>query len=97
MRTNNNPTVIKVVKNPPKRRHFYVGRLSEKITISQMEEYCVESNLKLLQFRQISKSEAQLKVFHSAIKFDEEKFELTDFWSENFSVLKFYLNETARG
>ena len=97
MGTNNNPTVIKVVKNPQSVVIFYVDRLSENITISQMEEYCVESNLKLLQFRQILKSEAQLKFFHCAIKFDEEKFELTDFWPENFSVLTFYLNETARG
>ena len=36
--------------------------------------------------RQISKSEAHLKVFHYVFKFDEEKVELPDFWPENVTV-----------
>ena len=62
--TNTNPAVIKGVKKPPKRRHLYVGRLSQNITASEMEEYCVENNVELLHIRQISKSEPHLKAFH---------------------------------
>ena len=94
--TNTNPAVIKGVKKPPKHRHLYVGRLSQKITASEMEEYCIENNDELLHIRQISKSEAHLKAFHCVFKFDEEKVELPDFWPENVTVSRFYLNKAAR-
>ena len=71
--TNTNPAVIKGVKKPPKRRHLYVGRLSQNITASEMEKYCVERKVELLHIRQISKSDAHLKAFHCVFKFDEEK------------------------
>ena len=82
----NNPAVIKGVKKSPKRSHLYVSRLSQNITASEMEEYCVEKNVELLHIRQISKSEAHLKAFHCVFKFDEEKVELPDFWPENVTV-----------
>ena len=94
--TNTNPAVVKGVKKPPKRRHLYVGRLSQNITASEMEEYCIENNVELLHIRQISKSEAHLKAFHCVFKFDEEKVESPDFWPENVTVSRFYLNEAAR-
>ena len=93
--TNTNPAVIKGVKKPPKRRHLYVGRLSQNITASEMEEYCIEFDVELLHIRQISKSEARLKAFHCVFKFDE-KVELPDFWPENVMVSRFYLKEAAR-
>ena len=91
---NTNPAVIKDVKKPAK-RHLYVGRLSQNITASEME-FCVEKNVELLHIRQISKSEAHLKAFHCVFKIDEEKIELPDFWPENATVSRFYLNEAAR-
>ena len=36
------------------------------------------------------------KAFHCVFKFDEEKAELPDFWPENVTVSRFYLNEAAR-
>ena len=36
-RTNTNPAVIKGVTKPLKRRHLYVGRLSQNIAASEME------------------------------------------------------------
>ena len=94
--TNTIPAVIKGVKKPPKCRHLYVGRLSQNITASEMEEFCVEKNVKLHHIRQISKSEAHLKAFYCVFKIDEEKVELPDFWPENVTVSRFYLNEAAR-
>ena len=94
--TNTNPAVIKGVKKPLKRHQLYVYRLSQNITASEMEEFCVEKNVEILHVRQISKSEAHLKAFHCVFKFDEEKVELTDFWPENVTVSRFYLNEAAR-
>ena len=61
-----------------------------------MEEYCAENNVELLPFRQILKSEAHLKAFHCVVNFDEEKVELPDFWPENVTVSRFYLNEASR-
>ena len=61
-----------------------------------MEEYCAEINVELFHIRQFAKSEAQLKSFHCVFKFDEEKIELPDFWPENVTVSRFYLNEAAR-
>ena len=86
-------TIFQLMLN---RRHLYVGRLSQNITASEMEEYCIENNVELLHIRQISKSEAHLKAFHCVFKFDEEKVELPDFWPENVTVSRFYLNEAAR-
>ena len=60
-----------------------------------MEEFCVEKNVELLHISQISKSEAHLKAVHCVFKFDEEKVELPDFWPENVTVSRFYLNEAA--
>ena len=62
-----------------------------------MEEYCIENNVELIHIRQISKSEAHLKAYLCVFQFDEEKIELPDFWPENITVLKFYLNDAARG
>ena len=61
-----------------------------------MEEYCVENNVELLLFRQISKSEAHPKAFHCVFKFNEEKDELFDFWPENVTVSRFLQKEAAR-
>ena len=43
----------------------------------------------------ISKSKAQLKGFHCVFKFDEEKVDLLEFWPENVTVSRFYMNEVA--
>ena len=93
---NTNPEVIKDVEKPPKRRHLSVVRLSQSITASEMEEYCIENNVELLHIRQISKPEALLKAVHCVFIFDEEKVELPIFWPENVTVSRFYLNEAAR-
>ena len=69
--------------------------MSQNITASELEEYCVENNIELLHSRQISKPEAHLKAFHRVFKFDEEKVELPDFWPENVTVSK-CLNVAAR-
>ena len=61
-----------------------------------MEKYCIENNVVLIHIRQILESEAHLKAFHCVIKFDEEKVELPDFWPENVTLPRFYLNEAAR-
>ena len=61
-----------------------------------MDLYCVENNVEVLHIRQISKSEAHLKDVHCAFKFGEEKVELPNFWPENVTVSRFYLNEAAR-
>ena len=81
--------VIKCVKQPPKRRYLYGGQLSQNITTSKMEEFCVEKNAKLLHIRQILKSEAQLKAFFCVCKFDEEKVGLPDLRPENDTVSNF--------
>ena len=94
--TNTNPAVIKSVKKPPKRRHLYVGRLSQNLAASELEEFCVKKNVKLHHIRQHSKSEAHLKAFYCVFKFDKEKIELPDFWPENVTVSRYYLNEAAR-
>ena len=94
--TNTNPTVIKGVKKPPKHRHLYLAWLSQIITASEMENYCVENNVELLLVGQILKSEAYLKAFHCVFRFDEKKVELPDFLPENVKVSRFYLKETAR-
>ena len=95
-RVSKSPAVIKGVKKPQKTRHLCVGRLSQNITASEMEEFCVEKNVELLHIHQISKSEAHLKAFHCVFKFDEEKAEIPDFWPENVTVSRFYLNQDAR-
>ena len=61
-----------------------------------MEQYCVENNVEVLHIRQISRSEAHLKSFYCVFIFDEEKVELPDFWPENFTMSRCYLNEAAR-
>ena len=70
--------------------------MSQNIIASEMEEYCVENNVELLLIPQILKSEAYLKAFQCVFKFDEKKVELPDFFPENVTVSRFYLNETAR-
>ena len=61
-----------------------------------MEEFCEEKNVELFHIRQISKSEAHLEEFHCVFMSDEEKVELPDFWRQNVTVSRFYLNEVAR-
>ena len=38
--TYTNTSVISGVKRTPKRRHIYVGGLSQHISVAEMEEYC---------------------------------------------------------
>ena len=60
----------------------FESRLSQNITASEMEGYCVEKNVELFHIRKILKSEAHLKAFPCVFEFDEERVELLDFWRD---------------
>ena len=94
--TNTKTSVISGVKRPPKCRHILVGRLSQHISVTEMEEYCETNGIELLHVRQISGAESQLKSFYCVFRFEDEKVESVEIWPENVTVSRFYLKEPAR-
>ena len=52
--TNTNTSDILGVKRPPSRRHVYVGRLRQHISVTEIEEYCKTNGIELIHFRKIS-------------------------------------------
>ena len=93
---NNHQTTVSAIKRPPKRRHLYIGRLSNSVSTDDIKDYCKNKGVDLLCIRVISREEARLKSFHCVFKFDNDQFESPDFWPENVSFSRFYLNQKAR-
>ena len=95
-RTSPSSSILTGVKKPPRPQHIYVGRLSQHITTTKMEQYCATTDVDLLHIRQLSKLESWLQFFLCVFKFDVEKVESHNFWPQNLKISKFYLNNTAR-
>ena len=88
----NHQTTVSANKRPPKRRHLYIGRLSNTVSTEDITEYCKKKKVDILCFREISRDECPLKSFHFIFKFGNDQVESTDFWPENISFSQFYLN-----
>ena len=81
--TNTNPAVKGV--NPPPEELSFICRSMES------EHNSIRNGGIFAKFW----TQAHLKAFHCVFKFDK-KVELPDFWPENVTLSKFYLNEAAR-
>ena len=92
----NHQTTVSAIKRPPKRRNLYIGRLNNSVSTDDLKDYCKNKGGDLLCIRVISREESRLKSFHCVFKFDNEQVEYPDFWPENVSFSKFYLNQKAR-
>ena len=92
----NHQTAVSAIKRPPKRRHLYIGRLSNSVSTDDIEEYCQIKLADLLCIREISREDSRLKSFYCVFKFDNDQVESPDFWPENVSFSRFYLNQKAR-
>ena len=84
-----------LLKRPPKCRLIYVGRLSQHISVTKIQEYCKTNDIELLHIGQTSRAESLLKTFHCVLKFKDKKVESAAIWPENITVSKYYLIESA--
>ena len=92
----NHLTATSAIKRPPKRRHLYIGRLSNSVSADDLREYCKSKGADLLCIREISREDSRLKSFHCVFKFDNDQFQSPDFWPEIVSFSRFNLNQKAR-
>ena len=92
----NHQTTVSAIKRPPKRRHLYIGRLSNSVSTDDITEYCKKKGVDILCIREISKDGSRLKSFRCVLKLDNDQVESPDFWPENVSFSHFYSNQKAR-
>ena len=95
--TNINQTTVSAIKRPPKRRNLYIGRLSYSVSTDDRTGTCKKKGVDILCIREISGYKSRLKSFHCVFKFDNDQVESPDFWPENVSFSRFYLNQKASG
>ena len=92
----NHLTAASAIIRPPKRRHLYIGRLSNSVCADDLREYCKSKGADLLCIREISREDSRLKSFHCVFKFDNDQIQSPDFWPEIVSFSRFNLNQKAR-
>ena len=73
-----------------------MGRLSNSVSTDDIREYCKNKVADLLCIREIYREDSLLKSFHCVFKFDNDQVESHDFWPENVSFSRFFLNQKAR-
>ena len=72
-------STVSAIKKKPKRRHLYIGRLSNSVSTDDITEYCKKKGVDILCIREISRDESRMKSLNCVFKFDNDQVESPDF------------------
>ena len=93
----NHQTAVSAIKRPQKRRHLYIGRLSNSVSTDDIRECYKNRGPDILCILEISREDSCLNAFHCVFNFDNHQVESPDFWPEKCFIFTILFKSESEG